>query len=213
MLLIADEVVTGFGRLGFWFGCERYGFEPDLLVFAKGVTSGYMPLGGVIVGPRVQEPFWSGEGVVFKHGYTYSGHAAACAAALANLDILEGEDLVARLSGFEPEWVESVYSLADHPLVEEVRAVGLLGAVEISHEELEARPSLLEEVVANARKESILTRSLPGAVHLSPAFVITKEQVDALISGLSRALDAAWEEGASPARAASPEQGGDDRLE
>jgi len=213
VLLIADEVVTGFGRLGSWFGCERYGFEPDLLVFAKGVTSGYMPLGGVVVGPRVQEPFWSGEGVVFKHGYTYSGHAAACAAALANLDILKGEDLVARLSAFEPEWVESVYSLADHPLVEEVRAVGLLGAVEISHEELEARPGLLEEVVANARKESILTRSLPGAIHLSPAFVITNEQVDALIAGLSRALDAAREEGASPARAASPEQGGDDRLE
>jgi adenosylmethionine-8-amino-7-oxononanoate aminotransferase len=94
-----------------------------------------------------------------------------------------------------------------------VRAVGLLGAVEISHEELEARPGLLEEVVANARKESILTRSLPGAIHLSPAFVITKEQVDALMSGLSRALDAAREEGASPARATSPEQGGDDRLE
>ena len=213
VLLIVDEVVTGFGRLGSWFGCERYGFEPDLLVFAKGVTSGYMPLGGVVVGPRVQEPFWSGEGVVFKHGYTYSGHAAVCAAALANLDILKGEDLVARLSAFEPEWVESVYSLADHPLVEEVRAVGLLGAVEISHEELEARPGLLEEVVANARKESILTRSLPGAIHLSPAFVITNEQVDALIAGLSRALDAAREEGASPARAASPEQGGDDRLE
>ena len=213
VLLIADEVVTGFGRLGSWFGCERYGFEPDLLVFAKGVTSGYMPLGGVVVGPRVQEPFWSGEGVVFKHGYTYSGHAAACAAALANLDILEGEDLVARLSAFEPEWVKNVYSLGDHPLVEEVRAVGLLGAVEISHEELEARPGLLEEVVANARNEGILTRSLPGAIHLSPAFVITKEQVDALISGLYSALDAAREEGASPAHAASPEQGGDDHLE
>jgi adenosylmethionine-8-amino-7-oxononanoate aminotransferase len=213
VLLIADEVVTGFGRLGSWFGCERYGFEPDLLVFAKGVTSGYMPLGGVVAGPRVQEPFWSGDGVVFKHGYTYSGHAAACAAALANLDILEGEDLVARLSAFEPEWAESVYSLADHPLVEEVRAVGLLGAVEISHEELKARPGLLEEVVANARKESILTRSLPGAIHLSPAFVVAKEQVDTLIAGLSRALDAAREEGASPARATSLEQTGDDRLE
>ena len=213
VLLIADEVVTGFGRLGSWFACERYGIEPDLLVFAKGVTSGYMPLGGVIVGPRVQEPFWSGEGVVFKHGYTYSGHAAACAAALANLDILEDEDLVARLSSFEPEWVESVYSLADHPLVEEVRAVGLLGAVELSHEELEARPGLLEEVVANARKESILTRSLPGAIHLSPAFVITGEQVDSLIVGLSRALDSAREDSASPTRATSREQAGDDRLE
>jgi putrescine aminotransferase len=210
VLLIADEVVTGFGRLGTWFACERYEFEPDLLVFAKGVTSGYMPLGGVVVGPRVQEPFWSGDGIVFKHGYTYSGHAAACAAALANLDILDDEDLVARVAAFEPEWVESVSSLADNPLVEEVRAVGLLGAVELSREGLEARPGLLEEVVANARQEGILTRSLPSAIHLSPAFVITEEQVDALTAGLSRALDTA-REGASRTRP-TPEWGGDDRL-
>jgi len=212
VLLIADEVVTGFGRLGERFGCERFGFEPDLLVFAKGVTSGYMPLGGIVVGPRVQEPFWSGEGVAFKHGYTYSGHAAACAAALANLDIIEDEDLVARVAGFEPEWTESVSTLAKHPLVKEVRTVGLLGAVEISHEELEDRPGLLEEVVANARAEGILTRSLPSAIHLSPAFVITKEQVEALVAGLSRALDAVQEEDADPAHIA-PERSGDDRLD
>jgi len=212
VLLIADEVITGFGRLGRWFGCERYGFEPDLLVFAKGVTSGYVPLGGVVVGPRVQEPFWSGSGVAFKHGYTYSGHAAACAAALANLDIIESEELVDRVSAFEPQWAESIFSLADHPLVEEVRVVGLLGAVDVSNEELEARPGLVEEVVANAREEGILTRSLRGAaIHLSPAFVITKEQADALVAGLSRALDGA-QEGASPAPA-TPERSGDDRLE
>jgi adenosylmethionine-8-amino-7-oxononanoate aminotransferase len=171
-----------------------------------------MPLGGVVVGPRVQEPFWSGDGVAFKHGYTYSGHAAACAAALANLDILEEEDLVARVAAFEPEWAERVFSLADNPLVEEVRAIGLLGAVELSREELEARPGLLEQVVANARREGILTRSLPSAVHLSPAFVITEEQADLLMAGLSRALDTAREEDASPARP-TPEWGGDDRLE
>jgi putrescine---pyruvate transaminase len=211
VLLIADEVITGFGRLGRWFGCERYEFEPDLLVYAKGVTSGYVPLGGVVVGPQVQEPFWSGSGVTFKHGYTYSGHAAACAAALANLDIIEREKLVDRVSAFEPEWAESASSLADHPLVQEVRAVGLLGAVEVSSEELEARPGLVEEVVANAREEGILTRSLRGtAVHLSPAFVITKEQADALMAGLSRALDAAHE-GASPGHA-TPKRSGNDRL-
>jgi putrescine aminotransferase len=212
VLLIADEVVTGFGRLGRWFACERYGFEPDLLVFAKGVTSGYMPLGGVVVGPRVQEPFWSGSGITFKHGYTYSGHAAACAAALANLDILEEEDLVSRVATFEPEWTESVSSLTSHPLVREVRVAGLLGAVELSQEELEARPGMIDEVIANAREEGILTRSLPGgAVHLSPPFVITREQTDALMAGLSHAIDAA-QEGASPARLTS-ERGGDDRLE
>ena len=212
VLLIADEVVTGFGRLGRWFGCERYGFAPDLLVFAKGVTSGYLPLGGVIVGPQVQEPFWSGDGVAFKHGYTYSGHAAACAAALANLDVLEDEDLVSRVATFEPEWVEIVSSLAGHPLVQEVRTAGLLGAVELSQEELEARPGLVEEVISNMREEGILTRSLLGtAIHLSPAFVISREQTDTLVAGLSRALDAARED-ESPARV-TPERGGDDRLE
>lgn len=194
VLLIADEVVTAFGRLGKWFGCERYGFEPDLITFAKGVTSGYIPLGGVIVGPRVQEPFWTGDGVAFKHGYTYSGHATACAAALANLDIIENEDLVGRVADFEPEWNETISSLTDHPLVEEVRVAGLLGAVELSGEEIEARPDLAEEVVARARAEGILTRSLGGtAIHLSPPFVITKEQADILAAGISRAIDAASE--------------------
>lgn len=194
VLLIADEVVTAFGRLGRWFGCERYGFEPDLLVFAKGVTSGYIPLGGVVVGPRVQEPFWSGDGVAFKHGYTYSGHATACAAALANLDIIENEDLVRRVADFEPEWDETISSLADHPLVQEVRVAGLLGAVELSSEEIKARPNLVEEVVIKAREEGILTRSLGGAaVHLSPPFVITKEQAEMLADGISRAIDAAAE--------------------
>jgi putrescine---pyruvate transaminase len=212
VLLIADEVITGFGRLGRWFGCERYGFEPDLLVFAKGVTSGYVPLGGVVVGPRVQEPFWSGSGVAFKHGYTYSGHAAACAAALANLDVIEDEGLVDRVADFEPEWTASVSALADHPLVQEVRAVGLLGAVELVPEELEERPGLVEETVAYAREEGILTRSLRGnALHLSPAFVITKGQTDALVAGLSRALDAARRE--TSAAPVTSEQSGDDRLE
>lgn len=212
VLLIADEVVTGFGRLGHWFAGQRYSFEPDLLVFAKGVTSGYIPLGGVIVGPRVQEPFWTGSGAAFKHGYTYSGHAAACAAALANLDIIEEEELVDRVSAFEPEWAETVSALVDHPLVEEVRAVGLLGAVQLAREELEERPGLAEEVVANAREEGILTRTLLGsAIHLSPAFVITGEQTGALVAGLSRALDAVTGE-ASPARV-TPERSGDDRLE
>src|SRR5207237_4656002 len=131
LLLIADEVITGCGRRGRWFGCERFGFTPALLVFAKGVTSGYMPLGGVIVGPRVQEPFWSGEGISFRHGYTYSGHAAACAAALSNLDILERERLVERVSALEPVFAAKVHSLAEHPLVGETRAIGLVGAVEL----------------------------------------------------------------------------------
>ena len=99
VLLIADEVITGFGRLGEWFGSVRYGIQPDLVTFAKGVSSGYAPLGGVLVGKRVRAPFWDEPvpGAVFRHGYTYSGHAASAAAAMANLDIIEREDLIGRV--------------------------------------------------------------------------------------------------------------------
>jgi putrescine---pyruvate transaminase len=192
VLLIDDEVITAFGRLGRWFGCERFGFEPDMIVFAKGVTSGYLPLGGVIVGRRVQEPFWTGEGIFFRHGYTYSGHAAACAAGLANLDILEREDLVARVAELEPILAEKVHSLAGHPLVGETRAIGLLGAVELAPETLERDPTSIEQLVTLAREERVLTRSLRGcALHLSPSFMITPEQIDAMVGGLRRALDVA----------------------
>ncbi len=194
VLLIADEVITGFGRLGRWFGCERFGFTPDLLVFAKGVTSGYMPLGGVVVGPRVQEPFWRGEGIWFRHGYTYSGHAAACAAGLANLDILERERLVERVAELEAVFAEKVHSLAEHPLVGETRAIGLVGAVELEAAELEREPELVERAVALAREHGVLTRSLRGsALHLSPPFIIEPEQIDGLVDGLRRALDSIQE--------------------
>jgi putrescine aminotransferase len=194
VLLIADEVITGFGRLGTWFGCERYGVVPDLLVFAKGITSGYMPLGGVVAGPRVQEPFWSGDGTWFRHGYTYSGHAAACAAGLANLDIIERERLVGRVVELEPVLAERVRSLRDHQLVAETRAVGLTAAVELDADALERDPGLLDRTVALAREHGVLTRSLRGcALHVSPPFLITPEQIEAIVDGFRGALDAAEE--------------------
>lgn len=190
ILLIADEVVTGWGRLGHWFGCERFGFEPDLLVFAKGVTSGYLPLGGVVAGPRVQEPFWTGEGTPFRHGYTYSGHAVACAAALANLEIIEDEGLVDRVAELEPVWRARIGQLEKHSLVGEVRSAGLLGAVELASEALEARPGLTEEIVAGARHKGVITRSLQArALQLSPAFTIEPRQIDGVVDGIWQALD------------------------
>ena len=94
VLLIADEVICGFGRLGTWFGIERYGVEPDLITCAKGISSGYIPLGATIVSRSVREPFWAKGAPPFRHGYTYTGHAAACAVALANLDVIEREHLL-----------------------------------------------------------------------------------------------------------------------
>jgi adenosylmethionine-8-amino-7-oxononanoate aminotransferase len=143
----------------------------------------------------VQEPFWTGEGTWFRHGYTYSGHAAACAAGLTNLDILERERLVERVAELEPLLAERVDTLRDHSLVAETRAIGLTAAVEVHAEALERDPALLDRVVALAREHGVLTRSLRGcALHVSPPFVITPPQIDAIVDGFRGALDAAAEE-------------------
>ena len=193
VLLVADEVITGFGRTGVLWGSERYGIEPDLVTFAKGVTSGYMPLGGVLVGRRVAEPFWEpgeGPGAVFRHGYTYSGHAGACAAAMANLDIIEREGLVARVAALEPVFGAALRSLEDAPLVGEVRAVGLMGAVALRPDLLTADPGLVERVVGAALGRGVATRVLRGhAIHVSPAFIITESEVAQLVEGLRGALN------------------------
>lgn len=194
ILLIADEVITGFGRTGVLWGSQRYGISPDLVTFAKGVTSGYVPLGGVLVGRRVAEPFWAGvdggPSAVFRHGYTYSGHAGACAAAMTNLDILEREGLVARVAVLEPVFEAALRSLEDAPLVGEVRAVGLMGAVALRPDLIAADPGLAERVVGAALGRGVATRVLRGhAIHVSPAFVITESEIAQLVDGLRSALE------------------------
>jgi adenosylmethionine-8-amino-7-oxononanoate aminotransferase len=194
VLLVVDEVITGFGRLGVTWGSERYGIEPDLVTFAKGVTSGYVPLGGLLVGARVKAPFWDDPipGAVFRHGYTYSGHATACAAGMANLDILEGERLVERVHELEPVLAGAVARLDAHPLVGETRAVGLTAAVELADDVLAADPAAAEKAAAAIRAQAgVLTRVLRGrALQISPAFVITEAEIDALVDGFRAGLDA-----------------------
>jgi putrescine---pyruvate transaminase len=190
VLLIADEVITGFGRTGAMFGSTTYGITPDLITFAKGVSSGYVPLGGVIVGERVRAPFWDEPtGAMFRHGYTYSGHAAACAAGMANLDIIEREGLVQRVADLAPVLAAKVGSLADHPVVGEVRAAGLLAAVEFDDDVLKADPGIVDRAVVTARRHGILTRNLRArALQISPPFVITEAQIDLLAHGLRTTL-------------------------
>ena len=192
VLLVADEVVSGFGRLGHWFGSERYGIHPDMITTAKGLTSGYAPLGAVIVGPRVCEPFWSGTGAVFRHGYTYSGHTTCCAVGLANLEIIERDGLRDRVTALEPVLDRVLRPLEGHPLVSEVRAgVGLLGAVEIDAEARAADPALMNRIVAGARERGVLTRALRGvALQVSPPFVITEDELEAVGAAFAGALDA-----------------------
>jgi putrescine---pyruvate transaminase len=192
ILLIADEVITGFGRTGHMWATTRYGIEPDMITFAKGVSSGYVPLGGVLVGERVRAPFWDDDvpGAVFRHGYTYSGHAGAAAAAMANLDIIEREGLVARVALLEPVLDRAVRRLASAPGVGEIRTVGLTAAVAFRGDLLAADPGLPERAVVAALRHGVATRVLRGhALQISPPFVITETEIDTMVDGLGAALE------------------------
>jgi putrescine---pyruvate transaminase len=193
VLFVADEVITGFGRTGEWFGSVRYGLQPDMMTVAKGLTSGYLPLGAVIAGPRVAEPFWrAGSTEVFRHGYTYSAHPAACAVGLANLDIIEREQLVSRVRELEPALTHALAPLASHELVSQVRTgAGLLAAVELSAAAREADPGIGARVVAAARRRGVITRLLRGvALQISPPFVITAAELHQIADVFAAALDA-----------------------
>jgi adenosylmethionine-8-amino-7-oxononanoate aminotransferase len=187
VLLIADEVVTGFGRAGAYFASERFGIEPDLLVFAKGVTSGYLPLGGVIVSARVAEPFWAdGSEHSFRHGVTNAGHATVCAAALKNLDILEDEDLVARSRALEVTVRRVLEPLRSHPAVVDVRTgAGLVGGVQIA-DPLHA-PAILQACL----DRGMLARVIGDAdtIQVSPPLTIGEEQLETIGAIVEEALD------------------------
>jgi putrescine---pyruvate transaminase len=191
VLFVADEVITGFGRTGEWFGSGRFGLEPDMMIVAKGLTSGYLPLGAVLAGPRVAEPFWRGP-EVFRHGYTYSAHPTACAVGLANLHIVAREQLVARVRQLETTLAAALAPLAGHELVAEVRTgAGLLGAVEIAASAREGDPALAARLVAAIRQRGVITRLLRGvALQVSPPFVITEDELRQIGEVFSEALDA-----------------------
>jgi adenosylmethionine-8-amino-7-oxononanoate aminotransferase len=192
-LFVADEVITSFGRCGRWFASPRFGIEPDMITFAKGSTSGYLPLGGVIVSGRIAEPFWqAGGGVIFRHGYTYSGHAAVAAASHANVDILERDGLIERGNDVERDVHEAMQPLADHPLVTEIRSgTGAMAAVQLAEPAIAERASLL------AREHGVITRVLyGGSLQVSPPLVITRDELDEVASAFAAALDACRTEAA-----------------
>jgi putrescine---pyruvate transaminase len=187
VLFVSDEVITGFGRTGEMFASDRFGLDPDMLTFAKGVTSGYQPLGGVLVGERIWAPFWEdGSDLIFRHGLTYSGHAAACAAAMANLDILERERLVPRVRELEQVLVDKLADVERHPGVREVRAgVGLLAGIQLEDERRMA------DVLERCYSAGILTRALPGGtLQVSPPFITTEDELERLATVVVDALDA-----------------------
>ncbi len=193
VLFVADEVITGFGRCGDWFASSRFALEPDVVTCAKGITSGYLPMGAVLASPSVAEPFWAPKAGMWRHGYTYSGHAAVAAAALANLDIMEREDLCARALGLEVELMDALAPLADHDLVSEVRGgVGVLAAVQLRPDAVENDPSLAAKVAAGCRAAGMLIRPLvAGALAVSPPLVIDPDGLAEMTEGFRAGLDAA----------------------
>ena len=191
VLFVVDAVINAFGRLGTWFAADRFGVRPDLICFAKGVTSGYLPLGGIVISGRVAEPFWASPGTVFRHGPTYSAHPTCCAAAMACLDIIAREGLLARGRELEDEIAGALGGLAGRELVGEVRAgIGAMGAVAFGPEALAAHPDLPQRVFAQARARGVLVRPLGDGVAISPPLVITREEVEHAAGVIGEALEA-----------------------
>ena len=194
ILLVADEVITAFGRLGEWFGSTRFGIRPDLISFAKGVSSGYLPLGGVLVGDRVADTVIA-KGGEFAHGYTYSGHPAACAVAVATLKILQEEGIVERVRDHvEPYFHNRWASLADHPIVGEARSIGLVGAIEIVkdkasqerfHKDLGAGTRCRDFCVNNG----LVMRAVGDTMIVSPPLIVELKHIDELVEKAWKCLD------------------------
>ncbi len=194
ILLIADEVICGFGRIGRWFGCEHFGFEPDFMTIAKGLTSGYQPLGGVMVADRVADVLID-KGGEFHHGYTWAGHPVACAVAIENLGILRRENIVGRVrEDIGPYLQQRWRELADHPLVGEVRGVGLIGALELVADK--GRRAFFPDRGAagtlcrdHCFGNGLVMRAVRDTMIIAPPLVIEREQVDELVEKAHRCLD------------------------
>ncbi len=194
ILLVADEVICGFGRTGAWFGSETFGIKPDLMAIAKGMTSGYLPMGGVLVSDRVAETVYAKAGE-FVHGYTYSGHPAACAAGLANMRILREERLVERVrDDIGPYLQERWLALGEHPLVGEARMVGLIGAVELVADKARRRRFAQEGRTGLEARElslanGLIMRATRDTLLISPPFCLTHEEADLVVDRARKTLD------------------------
>ena len=194
ILLVVDEVICGFGRTGKWFGSTYYELEPDLMPIAKGLSSGYLPIGGVMVGDRVARTLIQ-EGGEFQHGFTYSGHPAACAVAAANIRILRREKIVEQVDTKTGPYLQRRWrELADHPLVGEARGVGFLGALELVKDK--KKRELFEPAgkVGTLCRElcfqnGLVMRAVRDTMIISPPLIMNTEQIDELIAKASHCLD------------------------
>jgi adenosylmethionine-8-amino-7-oxononanoate aminotransferase len=177
--LIFDEVITGFGRLGTWFAAEYFDVTPDLTTFAKAVTSGYLPLAGVIVSEKVRAAIEADPEFVFRRGFTYSGHPAACAAGIENLAIIERESLLDRVAVIEDKLGNAFRALAGQGRVSDVRGTGGMWAIGVpagSHE---------VDLAADLLERGIISRAVPNSLTFCPPLVITDDQLDAVVDAVN----------------------------
>ncbi len=192
VLFVADCVIAAWGRLGTWFGIDRWAVEPDMITTAKGITGGTIPLGALVVAPRVAEPFFTGApgAPIFRHGATYAGHPVACAAGLATLDIYERDGLIPRGRELEKPLADAVSAANGHPLVAEIRAgLGFLAAVELTAEVMDADPGAPVKLQRACRDEGVIVRNLGRGIAVSPPLVAGETELDLLASALPKALD------------------------
>jgi putrescine aminotransferase len=195
ILLISDEVICAFGRLGHWFAYEKFGYRPDLVTFAKGVTSGYIPLGGVMVGDRVAKVLIE-QGGEFNHGYTYSGHPVACAVALANLELMEREGLVDRVKNdVGPYLAQRFAELKDHPLVGDAETCGFVAGLVLvknktTRQMFDADLGVGMICRGHCFKNGLIMRAVGDRMIIAPPLVMTRAQIDEMMVLIRRCLDA-----------------------
>jgi putrescine aminotransferase len=193
VLIVADEVICGFGRTGKWFGFETFGFEPDIVAMAKGLSSGYLPIGAAAFSETLMKDFFA-KGGEFAHGMTYAGHPAAAAVALRNIQILEDEKLVDRVAELGPYFNKALASLNDHPIVGETRSVGLIGAIELSsNKPKRARfddPGRVGTICRDhCFANGLVMRACWDTMVLAPPFIISKKEIDEVVKLARVALD------------------------
>ena len=194
ILFVSDEVICGFGRTGSMFGCQTYDTQPDLLTFAKAVTNGFQPLGGVMVSDKIADVITT-QGGEFGHGFTYSGHPIACAAALATLDIIDRESMLDRVANDIGPYLQSKWAaLAAHPIVGHVRGTGMLGSLELvrnkeTGERLEAKQKSGSICRDFCVSNGLVMRAVGDSMIIAPPFVCSHEEIDLLIERAQKALD------------------------
>mgnify|MGYP000008491892 FL=1 len=184
-LLVFDEVITGFGRTGNWFASDTYNVKPDLITFAKGVTSGYQPMGGVLVNRAVCDLFEEDPDFVFMHGYTYSGHPAACAAAIANIDLIEKEGLVERAKHIGKRISQGLDALKSDGLLSEVRGVGAIWAGQIEGATIEQGLAVRDKMT----EKGVICRAINGALAFCPPLIIEDQDIDHMIDIAEQAIN------------------------